>query len=63
MFLPETKELTLEELDQVFSVPTWKHTGYQMRKARWLWKRYVLRQKGLEKMPPLYQGTEQFNKS
>lgn len=53
MFLPETKELTLEELDQVFSVPTWKHTGYQMRKARWLWK----------PMPFLYQGTERFNKS
>ena len=25
LFMPETKELTLEELDQVFSVPTWKH--------------------------------------
>ena len=24
LFVPETKALTLEELDQVFSVPTWR---------------------------------------
>ncbi len=27
--LPETKQRTLEELDYVFAVPTWKHVTYQ----------------------------------
>ncbi|KAL8931592.1 MAG: hypothetical protein Q9216_007145 [Gyalolechia sp. 2 TL-2023] len=63
MFMPETKELTLEELDQVFSVPTWKHTSYQMKNIRWHFRRYVLRQRDLEPLPPLYQGVEKFNKS
>ena len=46
-------ELTLEELDQVFSVPTWKHTAYQLRNCVWHIRRYVLFQKGLERLPPL----------
>lgn len=29
-FVPETKALSLEELDQVFSVPTKKHAAYQV---------------------------------
>lgn len=27
--MPETKQRTLEELDHVFNVPTWKHARYQ----------------------------------
>ncbi|KAJ7451663.1 hypothetical protein FB451DRAFT_1566170 [Mycena latifolia] len=42
-FVPETKSLTLEELDQVFSVPTRKHAGYQLRQIPWLFNRYILR--------------------
>lgn len=34
-FLPETKGYTLEELDQVFSVPTGKHAGHQFKMAGW----------------------------
>lgn len=30
-FLPETKSLSLEELDYVFSVPTEKHARYQAK--------------------------------
>ena len=33
LFVPETKALTLEELDQVFSVPTQTHAAYQLKAA------------------------------
>ena len=62
LFLPETKALTLEELDQVFSVPTWKHSSYQIKKANWAFKYYVLRQQ-LEPMDPFWQGTEKLEES
>lgn len=57
LFLPETKALTLEELDQVFSVPTWKHTRYQLQKVGWVFRRYVLR-KTIEPMALFWQGYE-----
>lgn len=47
--------LTLEELDQVFSVPTRKHAMYQLRNAVWHFRVWVLRQK-LEPMPKLYKS-------
>ncbi|WFD25802.1 hypothetical protein MNAN1_000768 [Malassezia nana] len=43
-FLPETKALTLEELDIVFNVPTRKHATYQLRQIPYFFKRYILRQ-------------------
>jgi hypothetical protein len=57
-FVRETKQLTLEELDQVFSVPTSQYIGYESRV--WLpyaFKRHVLRQK-IEKPPPLIEKSE-----
>ncbi|KIJ49381.1 hypothetical protein M422DRAFT_204616 [Sphaerobolus stellatus SS14] len=53
LFLPETKSLSLEELDQVFSVPTRKHATYQLRALginlrRWLFRSQV------PKPEPLY---------
>lgn len=33
LWVPETKQRTLEELDYVFAVPTRKHMHYQMTKA------------------------------
>ncbi|KAL9131954.1 MAG: hypothetical protein Q9217_000234 [Psora testacea] len=54
--------LTLEELDQVFSVPTWKHNRYQLKKAVWAFKRYVLRRK-IEPMPPFWLGAEKLEES
>ncbi|KAK0548055.1 hypothetical protein OC846_004629 [Tilletia horrida] len=49
MFMPETKQLSLEELDQVFSVPTTKHAAYQIRQLKYGFKKNILRQKGLVK--------------
>jgi hypothetical protein len=47
--------LTLEELDQVFSVPTRTHAAYQMRNAIWHFRVWILRQK-LEPLPKFYEG-------
>lgn len=52
-FLPETKGLTLEELDEVFDVPTWDHACYQTRAFWNNIQRYILRRK-VAPLPPLY---------
>ena len=62
LFMPETKELTLEELDQVFGVPTWKHASYQIKNAVWHFRVWVLRQK-LKPLPPFYRGAERLMES
>ncbi|KAF1990695.1 putative MFS myo-inositol transporter [Aulographum hederae CBS 113979] len=41
--LPETKALTLEELDQVFSVPTTKHAKFYASMIPWYWGKYIMR--------------------
>ncbi|PYI11886.1 hypothetical protein BO78DRAFT_402654 [Aspergillus sclerotiicarbonarius CBS 121057] len=41
--LPETKALSLEELDQVFSVPTRKHINHYAGMLPWYVKKYLLR--------------------
>ncbi|KAK1750423.1 hypothetical protein QBC47DRAFT_464908 [Echria macrotheca] len=52
--VPETKKKTLEELDYVFAVPSWKFARYQLTEALPWWVRYyVLRQKGA-RLRPLY---------
>lgn len=43
-FLPETKGKTLEELDQVFSVPTSKHAAWGGRQFIYFFRRYIFRQ-------------------
>ncbi|KAJ5137115.1 hypothetical protein N7448_005669 [Penicillium atrosanguineum] len=43
LFMPETKNKTLEELDQVFSVPTRFHARYGLRQIPYFLKRYILR--------------------
>ncbi|KAL8807642.1 MAG: hypothetical protein Q9182_000626 [Xanthomendoza sp. 2 TL-2023] len=43
MLMPETKGKTLEELDQVFSVPTNVHARYGLRQLRYFARRYVMR--------------------
>lgn len=40
--LPETKALSLEELDQVFSVPTRHHAKHYAEMLPWYFRRYVL---------------------
>lgn len=54
--------LTLEELDQVFSVSTWKHASYQIKNAVWHFRVWVLRQK-LEPLPKFYEGAEKLMES
>lgn len=54
LFLPETKQRTLEELDYVFAVPTTRHAKYQLGTVLpWWFRRYVLFRKGAE-CPDLY---------
>ncbi|KAF4445840.1 hypothetical protein F53441_10485 [Fusarium austroafricanum] len=57
-FVRETKQLTLEELDQVFSVPTSQFISYETRV--WLpyfFKRHILRKK-IVKPPPIIDRAE-----
>ena len=43
LFVRETKQKTLEELDHVFAVPVWKHARYQVTEVvPYLFRRYVL---------------------
>lgn len=52
--LPETKQLTLEELDYVFGVPMSKHASYQGSTwLPWFIKRYIFRRKDAQ-LKPLY---------
>lgn len=55
-FVPETKSLTLEELDNVFSVPTSKFVRYQLANLPVNFRRHVLLQKKTVPPPvPLYE--------
>lgn len=54
LFVPETKALSLEELDQVFSVPTRTHAAYQIKALPRNIKKYLFRMK-VEDVEPLYQ--------
>lgn len=53
LFVPETKALSLEELDQVFSVPTHVHATYQLKALPHNIKKYIFRRR-VEPLPPLY---------
>ena len=54
LFVPETKQRTLEELDYIFAVPTRTHMRYQLFTVLpWWFNRYIMRRKG-EACPPLY---------
>ena len=55
LFVPETKQLSLEELDSVFSVPTRKHATYQVRHLGWVIRKYFLcGGSRISPMEPLY---------
>lgn len=53
-FLPETKSLTLEELDTVFAVRNRDHAWYYAKKAPWYVNKYLLR-RDVAPFPPLYE--------
>lgn len=55
LFVPETKQRTLEELDYVFGVPTRIHIHYQLFQALpWWVNRYVLFRRNSAPLEPLY---------
>jgi hypothetical protein len=55
LFLPETKQRTLEELDYIFGVPTSRHAAYQLRTwLPWFVRKWVHGQKHVV-LEPLYQ--------
>ncbi|ETW80957.1 major facilitator superfamily [Heterobasidion irregulare TC 32-1] len=54
LYVPETKALSLEELDQVFSVPTHTHAAYQLKALPRNIKRHIFRM-NVEDVPPLYE--------
>ncbi|KAH8995274.1 MFS sugar transporter [Lactarius hatsudake] len=56
LFVPETKALSLEDLDQVlvFSVPTQTHAAYQIKALPHNIKKYIFRMK-VDPLPPLYE--------
>ncbi|KEF58287.1 uncharacterized protein A1O9_06213 [Exophiala aquamarina CBS 119918] len=60
LFVPETKALTLEELDQVFGISTRRHMSYQLKNAVWHFQTWVLRRK-LEPLPDFYRHAEKAN--
>ncbi|KAL0937100.1 sugar transporter [Colletotrichum truncatum] len=52
--MPETKQRSLEELDEVFSISTRRHASYQLKEVLpWWCKRYILQQKQAPE-PKLY---------
>jgi sugar porter (SP) family MFS transporter len=54
LWVPETKQRTLEELDYIFAVPTRTHMHYQLTKALpWWINRWILRKKDAV-LEPLY---------
>ncbi|KAH7137334.1 hypothetical protein B0J13DRAFT_559503 [Dactylonectria estremocensis] len=54
LFVPETKQKTLEELDYVFEVSDRAHASYQLKTVLpWWTKRWILQKKGA-KCPELY---------
>lgn len=53
LFVPETKQRTLEELDYIFAVPTRTHMRYQLTKALpWWFNKYIMRRNVV--LEPLY---------
>lgn len=53
-FLPETKALTLEELDTVFDVGNRQFSAYYRKKLPWYMKKHILRQ-NVAPMEPLFE--------
>ena len=47
LFMPETKQRSLEELDYVFSVSTRRHAAFQLREELpWFFGRWILGEEG-----------------
>ena len=62
LFMPETRLKTLDELDDVFAVPTRRFVRYQLMEwLPWFTKRYVLRKKGVDARPTMLGDGEEYN--
>lgn len=60
--LPETKNLTLEELDVVFNIGNREHFKYYSEKLPWYMEKYILR-KDVPPMEPLCQVYDEDDKA
>lgn len=56
LFVPETKALSLEELDQVFNVPTRKQAQYGLASLVHAFRKWILRQNVPDLPPPHSDG-------
>lgn len=57
-FVRETKQLTLEEIDSVFAIPTKKFLHYEITQSvPYFWKRHFFRQQ-VAKPPPIFEKSE-----
>lgn len=54
-FVPETKDLTLEELDQVFAHPTRDYVQYGVQELKWIFGRWILWRRALKRPSPFLQ--------
>lgn len=54
LFVPETKDLTLEELDQVFERPTRHYIEHGLDQLRWFIGYHVLRKRGMKNGRPIF---------
>lgn len=54
LFVPETKDLTLEELDTVFDKPIQDYMRHGMAQLRWFIGYYILRKEWMEKERPSF---------
>ncbi len=58
-FVRETKQLTLEEIDQVFSVPTKTFLHHETTKTiPWFVRAKLLRQRNVVKPPPIIEKAD-----
>jgi sugar porter (SP) family MFS transporter len=54
LFVPETKDLTLEELDQVFHKSTHEYVRHGLAQLRWFTGYYILRKKWMARERPVF---------
>ena len=60
LFVPETKQRSLEEMDHLFTVPTGSFISFELRKSTpWFFKRYIFRSTR-EKKPQLLHSQREY---
>jgi hypothetical protein len=59
LFVPETRGLTLEQLDQVFEKPTRQYMNHGMDQLKWFFRYYVQRKTYLRGQHPVFLKEDQ----